>query len=110
VSDLANVLGPSRHLAIGRELTKWFESIHTCALIDAIPWLLADPNHQKGEFVLIVSPPDAPTGEKLSDQTQRTLKLLLKELPLKQAVKLAVEISGESKKKIYSTALSLKPN
>jgi 16S rRNA (cytidine1402-2'-O)-methyltransferase len=32
------------------------------------------------------------------------------ELPLKQAVKLAAEISGESKNRLYSLALSLQPH
>jgi 16S rRNA (cytidine1402-2'-O)-methyltransferase len=110
VSDLADVFGAHRRLAIARELTKLFESFHTCALGDAVDWLQADPNHQKGEFVLIISAADAVRDRELSDQTLRTLKLLLEELPLKQAVKLAAEITGQSKNKIYSAALTLKPD
>jgi 16S rRNA (cytidine1402-2'-O)-methyltransferase len=110
VADLADVFGAHRRLAIARELTKLFESFHTCALGDAVDWLQADPNHQKGEFVLILSAADAVRARELSDETLRTLKLLLEELPLKQAVKLAAEISGQSKNKIYSAALTLKPD
>jgi 16S rRNA (cytidine1402-2'-O)-methyltransferase len=110
VSDIAEVLGPRRQVAIARELTKLFESIHTCPLDDAVAWLQADSNRQKGEFVLILSAPDIERDRELHEQTQRTLKLLLEELPLKQAVKLAAEISGESKNKIYSVALTLKPD
>jgi 16S rRNA (cytidine1402-2'-O)-methyltransferase len=110
VSDLADVFGAHRRLAIARELTKLFESFHTCALGDAVDWLQADPNHQKGEFVLILSAADAVRDRELTDQTLRTLKLLLEELPLKQAVKLAAEITGQSKNKIYSAALTLKPD
>ena len=110
VSDLADVFGAHRQLAIGRELTKLFESIHSCTLGDAVAWLQADPNRQRGEFVLILSGAEAATDRELSDQTLRTLKLLLKDLPLKQAVKVAAEISGQSKNKIYSVALTLKPD
>ena len=110
VSDLADVFGATRELAIARELTKMFESIYKCPVGEAVAWLRADPNRQKGEFVLILAAAYIPKDLELSDQTQRTLKLLLKELPLKQAVKLAAEISGESKNKIYSTALTLKPD
>jgi 16S rRNA (cytidine1402-2'-O)-methyltransferase len=110
VSDLADVFGAHRRLAIARELTKLFESFHTCALGDAVDWLQADSNHQKGEFVLIISAADAVRDRELTDQTLRTLKLLLEELPLKRAVKLAAEISGQSKNKIYSAALTLKPD
>ena len=38
----------------------------------------------------------------------RVLQLLLPELPLKTAVKLAAEITGESKNTLYDTALGLK--
>ena len=110
MSDLADVFGATRELAIARELTKMFESIYKCPVGEAVAWLRADPNRQKGEFVLILAAAYIPKDLELSDQTQRTLKLLLKELPLKQAVKLAAEISGESKNKIYSTALTLKPD
>jgi 16S rRNA (cytidine1402-2'-O)-methyltransferase len=110
VADLADVFGAHRRLAIARELTKLFESFHSCALGDAVDWLQADSNHQKGEFVLILSAADAVRARELSDETLRTLKLLLEELPLKQAVKLAAEISGQSKNKIYSAALTLKPD
>jgi len=108
VSDLADVFGAHRHLAIARELTKLFENIHICPLGDAVAWLEADPNHQKGEFVLILAASEAGREDQLSDQTQRMLKLLLEDLPLKQAVKLAADITGQSKNKIYSLALTLK--
>jgi 16S rRNA (cytidine1402-2'-O)-methyltransferase len=104
------VFGGHRQVALARELTKLFESIHTCPLGDAIAWLQADPNHQKGEFVLILSAAEVGKDRELNDQTQRTLKVLLEELPLKQAVKLTAEISGQSKNKIYSVALTLKPD
>ena len=41
-------------------------------------------------------------------EAQRVLALLLAELPLKQAVKLAAEISGEKKNALYELALQLK--
>ena len=88
IIDLSEILGTNRQLTIGRELTKLFETIHTCALGDALTWLNTDANQQKGEFVLIVSGAETPDKTKISDQAQYTLKLLLKELPLKQAVKL----------------------
>ena len=108
VSDLADVFGLHRYLAIGRELTKLFENIHVCPLGTAVPWLEANPNNQKGEFVLILAAAEPAKEDRLSDQTQRTLELLLEDLPLKQAVKLAADITGDSKNKIYSLALTLK--
>ncbi|MFA6312871.1 MAG: 16S rRNA (cytidine(1402)-2'-O)-methyltransferase, partial [Sterolibacterium sp.] len=53
VADLAELLEPQRTLVIARELTKLFEQIITVPLVDAPDWLAADPNRQRGEFVLL---------------------------------------------------------
>lgn len=106
VEDLARLLGPSREIVIARELTKLFEQIVRVPLGEASAWLEQDPNHARGEFVLVVAPP--PAREGLSDSALRTLDLLLAELPLKSAVKLASEITGENKNALYQRALELK--
>ncbi|MEP6880208.1 MAG: 16S rRNA (cytidine(1402)-2'-O)-methyltransferase [Nitrosospira sp.] len=108
VAALAEVLGTHRQLVIARELTKLFETIHICTLDNALAWLQADTNRQKGEFVLLLSGAEVQKEEGLSDQTQYTLKLLLQELPLKQAVRLAMDITGESRNMLYAQALALK--
>ncbi len=108
VKDLAEVVGGHRDLTIARELTKLFETIHVCPLADAVAWLQADPNRQRGEFVLLLTGSQAPAKAELSDQAQRILALLLETLPLKQAVKLAAEITGESRNILYASALSLR--
>ncbi len=109
LSDMTLVLGAERQLTLARELTKLFETIHQCRLGEAVAWLEADINHQKGEFVILVSGAPAPDSAEISEQARNTLTLLLAELPLKQAVKLTTEISGENKKALYQLALSLKP-
>lgn len=108
VADLEKVLGAERSLTSAREVTKLFETIHTCTLGDALAWLEADPNRQRGEFVLIVEGAPSVADDASVAATRRTLELLLAELPLKQAVKLAVEISGGKKNEIYDMALKLK--
>lgn len=98
------VLG-HRPITLGRELTKQFEQIETLPAQDLSAWLAEKPERLRGEFVLVLhdAPVDAATGEGL-----RVLQLLLPELPLKTAVKLAAEISGESKNTLYEQALALK--
>ncbi len=108
VMDLVAVLGAHRQLTLARELTKLFETIHVCTLGDALAWLQADANQQKGEFVLLLSGAETQDKSGISDQTRHTLELLLENLPLKQAVRLAAEITGESRKILYALALSLK--
>ena len=44
----------------------------------------------------------------LAARDEHTLKLLLAELPLKQAVKLAAEISGAPRNALYERALALR--
>ena len=95
----------TRRVTLGRELTKQFEQIETLPAQDLSVWLAEKPERLRGEFVLVLhaAPVDAATGEGL-----RVLQLLLPELPLKTAVKLAAEISGESKNTLYELALALK--
>jgi 16S rRNA (cytidine1402-2'-O)-methyltransferase len=98
------VLG-QRRVTLGRELTKQFEQIETLPAQDLTAWLAEKPERLRGEFVLVLhdAPVDEATGEGL-----RVLQLLLPELPLKTAVRLAADISGESKNVLYDQALALK--
>lgn len=108
VQDMAAMLGDTRKVLIARELTKTFETLHRCQLGEAAAWLQDDPNRQRGEFVLLVEgAPDAPQAE-VSEDARRVLQLLLAELPLKQAVKLAADITGAKKNALYQLALELK--
>ena len=104
LAQALSVLGP-RRVTVGRELTKQFENIDTLAASELPAWLAAKPERQRGEFVLVIH--DAPTATAQGDGL-RVLQLLLPELPLKTAVKLAAEISGESKNTLYDQALQLK--
>ena len=108
VEDLATVLGGERRITIARELTKTFETFHRCALQDAKIWLESDPNQQRGEFVLLVEAAALVEEAEVSEDAERILRLLLEDLPLKQAVKLATEITGVKKNILYDFALKLK--
>ena len=104
VAEALAVLG-ARRITVGRELTKQYEQIETLAAQDLPDWLSAKPERQRGEFVLVLH--DAPVAD-ASGEGLRVLQLLLPELPLKTAVKLAAEITGESKNGLYEQALALK--
>jgi 16S rRNA (cytidine1402-2'-O)-methyltransferase len=108
VEDLAKVLGDDRQITFCRELTKTFETIYTCPVGFANAWLQADVNQKRGEFVLLVEAAPLKETQEISEEGQRVLKLLLAELPLKQAVKLAAEISNEKKNVLYELALNIK--
>ncbi|MDD2699706.1 MAG: 16S rRNA (cytidine(1402)-2'-O)-methyltransferase [Sideroxydans sp.] len=106
-ADLQAVFGDEREIVFAREITKLFESIHRCKLGVALDWLNSDANNQRGEFVLLVSGA-AERTEALDAEAERVLTLLLHELPLKQAVQLAVQITGQNRNALYQKALVLK--
>ncbi len=105
--DMAECLGAGRVATVARELTKTFETVASGTLEALCAWVSADANQQKGEFVIMVhgAVTDPAT---LDEAARRTLQVLLDELPLKQAVALAVKITGQSKNRLYEYGLSLK--
>ena len=104
VAKALGVLG-ERIITIGRELTKQFEEIATFAASEFTAWLQQDSNRLRGEFVLVLHPL-ATVAE--NEDAPRVLKLLMAELPLKTAVKLASDITGAPRNALYEAALRLK--
>ena len=107
VTDLVHELAPDRPLVIARELTKRFESIHRCRLADAPAWLAAERDRQRGEFVLVLDAPPRDAGTVPADGHDRMLELLLAELPLARAVRVASALSGAPRNQLYARALEL---
>ncbi len=112
IQDMAlslSILG-SRPVSVGRELTKQFEEIATVACADLPAWLAASPQRSKGEFALVLHPlaPTAATEGDLPASARHTLHLLLAELPLKTAVRLATDITQLPKNVLYEAALAWK--
>lgn len=95
-----------RRVTIGRELTKQFEDIATVPAAGLPAWLMEDAHRQRGEFVLVVHPPPTASDPAQAD-AQRVLSLLMAELPLKTAVRLAAEITGAPRNALYQQALTL---
>jgi 16S rRNA (cytidine1402-2'-O)-methyltransferase len=106
IADMQAVFGGERSVTIARELTKLFENIYSGSLSAALEWLSQDENQQKGEFVVLVSSAEKQPAS--ANDVQRILTALLEELPLKQAVKLTAQITGENRKTLYAMALQIK--
>lgn len=105
VADLASELGGERTVVLARELTKLFESVQACPLRAATAWLEGDPNRIRGEFVVLVEGAP-PAGAEREAEAERVLSVLRAELPVKQAVKLAAEITGARRNDLYARALA----
>ena len=107
VEALAASFDAEREIVIARELTKRFESIHRCRLGDAPSWLRDDADRLRGEFVLLVDAPASARTEISETAQDHVLEVLLSELPLAQAVRLAVALTGAARNVLYARALAL---
>ncbi len=110
IAALAAALGEAcgaRPVTLCRELTKQFETVATLPANALSAWLDEDANRSRGEFVLVLHAQPAVVAEGSAAQ-DHTLQTLLKELPLKQAVALAAELTGAPRNALYERALALK--
>ncbi len=96
-----------KQLVVAKELTKTHENF-LCGTAEAILAMLGDdPGLCKGEFVVLIdNPPDIDEDAQAGADID-ALKVLLKELPLKQAVKIATRLSGKKRNELYQIALRL---
>jgi len=107
LDDMAEIFGVAREAVLARELTKIYETVRAAPLGELAAWVRADTDQQKGEIVVLVRGAEARPSDELGAEAQRVLRLLLAELPLKQAVALAAGISGERRNRLYELAVSL---
>ncbi len=103
--DMQSVLGDGRRVLLARELTKTFETLHSAPLAELVAWVAGDSDQQRGECVLVVEGAPQPDADAVSDEALRVLDLLLAEMPVKRAAKLASEITGVRKNLLYQIAL-----
>lgn len=107
LQDMLEVLGGERQVVLARELTKTFETIKGAPLAELVDWVAGDSDQQRGECVLVVEgAPARDDAEALDPAVERTLEVLLEELPVKQAAALAAKLTGVKKNRLYQLALS----
>ncbi len=101
---------PARRLTLCRELTKQFETVATMDAAVLSAWLAADANRLRGEFVVVLhaAPAASAAADALPPAALQALRVLLDELPLKQAAALAARLSGAPRKALYAAALALR--
>jgi len=107
VEALAAVLEPTRQVVFARELSKLFEEIHRCQVGEALAWVKADANRERGEFVVLVEGATLETDAE-DAEAERILNILLTECSVKQAASLAAQITGRKKNALYERALQIK--
>lgn len=108
LEECCEILGGDRLACIAKEITKKYETIFTSHLSTILERVQKGEIPLKGEFVVMIAPDDAKV-ESLEEiaEDMRVLQILLAELPVKQAVKLAVQLTGHSKNALYELALQI---
>ena len=108
IEALASALASlgDRMVTIGRELTKQFEEIATLPAHALSDWIRANPQRTRGEFALVIHAQAVIRNP--IEVHDKMLKLLMQELPLKTAVRLTADLTGESRNLLYDRALALK--
>nr|WP_187298765.1 16S rRNA (cytidine(1402)-2'-O)-methyltransferase [Marinobacter sp. F3R11] len=110
VADIAEVLGPQREVVLGREITKTFETFYSGEAAEVLGELTGDPHGNRGEFVVMVRGAEKAGSGLMAGEVDvdRLLKLLMVEMPLKKAAKIASELTGLGKNELYQRALEFK--
>lgn len=105
LQDVANIFGVEREVVIARELTKTFETIRSGTAAALAEWVAGDSNQQRGEIVLLVHGAAAREAADMGPESERVMRILLDELPIKQAASLGAKLTGLKKNFLYQWAL-----
>ena len=112
LQDLLAVAGPTRKVALARELTKRFEEIQSIALSQAQVWIEENPHREQGEYVVILYPPAPVVQEDDSQENSASedawLQALLETLSVRDVARIAARATGISRDALYARALALK--
>jgi len=107
LKDMRDCFGSDREAVVARELTKTFETVRNGTLAELCEWMEQDTNQQRGEFVLLIAGADSVESPQQVDE-KHVLKVLLDELPVKQAAALAARICEGKRNHFYQLALEMK--
>jgi len=102
LADMRDVFGADREAVLARELTKLFETVLGAPLAALAARVVADPDQQRGEHVILVAGRGEEADAKLAEG-QRVFAILREELPPAKAAKLAAAISGAPRKSLYAS-------
>jgi 16S rRNA (cytidine1402-2'-O)-methyltransferase len=106
LEDMARILGAERRATLARELTKRFETVYHGSLGALASRVGEDEDARRGEIVVVVEG-RAAAAASAAEELERVLGVLCGELPLKQAVALAVELTGAPRNSAYRLAVEM---
>ncbi len=105
LQSMINTLGGERQACVAREITKHFETYLTASLDELLVQVTADPNQQKGEFVLLVEGFTGQAPDVAWSEACRWLQALKDAMPPSKASALVARMTGVKKKDLYQWML-----
>jgi 16S rRNA (cytidine1402-2'-O)-methyltransferase len=108
IADMLQVYGAERKLVAAVELTKRHERIHRGSIHDLHVWCQSLSEQPKGEWVLVLG--ESHSVRTTHPEIQRTLSVLMTELPLKQAVALTCSLCEAPRNQVYQMAIEQQNN
>lgn len=103
LQDMQGVYSGEREIALARELTKTFETLHRSSLDEMLAWVRADTNQTRGEIVLLIAPaPKNARETPIDNELAELLVGMAEHMPAKQASKLLAQYSGMRAKVLYN--------
>jgi len=110
LEDCAAAFGADRAATVVRETTKLHEATYRGSLLELSDIAKTDGDFTRGEIVLLIAGavPSSESDDEEQARLDKVLATLLAELPLKQAARLAAQITGARDNETYKRALHLK--
>lgn len=107
LADAIDAFGAGRLAAIGRELTKRFETVRRGRLDELAEWVAASNDQQRGEAVLLIAGSDDNTAARTLDPDALARELAA-ELPPARAARVLARISGMERRQAFRLIESLR--
>lgn len=108
LADCRDCFGLERRASVARELTKLHETVYRGSLGELAARAASDPDFARGEIVIVLAGAPPRAADAGAAELERVLGVLLAELPLKQAARLAAQLLGLRDNEAYKRALQLK--
>lgn len=108
LADITAAFGAGREAALGRELTKAYETVYRGTLGELSQRARADANVARGEITLVIAgAPEVAASAVAPEELSRVVALLARELPPSKAAALAAQITGARRSEAYDVAVHL---
>jgi 16S rRNA (cytidine1402-2'-O)-methyltransferase len=104
MEDLCTVFGTTREVVVARELTKLHETLYRGSLGAVASAMNSDANAARGEIVIVLA---GATMLDTSDDERRAMEMidiLSRHVPKGEAIKLAAELTGLKRNRLYRLA------